>query len=248
MNIVVLNGSPQKKLSASAYFSGILKLALAGNKITEYSLRNKEHFPLVFESMKTASAVVLAVPLYVDGIPSHVLRFLHEAERFCRSAACHFKLYVISNSGFIEGRQSEIHLRQYRCWCGRAGVAYGGGLGIGGGVMLHVVFYTTLLLGIVEFIARVIINLFVGNASFFDKDFVSLLRSMAVWIVFDIGMLVYTFRLASAVKKDKTIKDMYTRVMVPAFVFVIFADIYMAALALLHGTLPFSLFKKDGGE
>jgi hypothetical protein len=26
--------------------------------------------------LKTASAVVLAVPLYVDGIPSHVLRFL----------------------------------------------------------------------------------------------------------------------------------------------------------------------------
>lgn len=76
MNIVVLNGSPQKKLSASAYFSRFLKLLLCGNKITEYSLRNKERFPLVFESLKTASAVVLAVPLYVDGIPSHVLRFL----------------------------------------------------------------------------------------------------------------------------------------------------------------------------
>ena len=107
MNIVVLNGSPKKQLSASAYLSGILKLLLAGNKIIEYSLRSKEHFPSVFESLKTASAVALVVPLYVDGIPSHVLRFLLEAEQFCKSAACHFKLYVISNSGFVEGRHNE---------------------------------------------------------------------------------------------------------------------------------------------
>jgi hypothetical protein len=248
MNIVVLNGSPQKKLSASAYFSGILKLMLAGNKITEYSLRNKEYFPLVFESLKTASAVVLAVPLYVDGIPSHVLRFLLEAEQFCKTTACHFKLYIISNSGFIEGWHSEMHLKQYRCWCERSGAAYGGGLGVGGGVMLHLVFYTTLLLGIVEFIVRVIMNLFVGSASLFGNNLVSLLRSLAIWIIFDIGMLICIFRLASAVKKNKMTKNMYTRVMVPSFVFVIFADIYMVVLALLHGTLPFSLFKKDGCE
>jgi hypothetical protein len=220
---------------------------LSGNKITEYSLRNKKHFPLIFESLKTASVVVLAAPLYVDGIPSHVLRFLLEAEQFCK-AACHFKLYVISNSGFIEGRHSEIHLKQYRCWCERAGVAYGGGLGIGGGVMLHLIFYTTLLLSIAAFIIRGIINIFVSGASFFDNNLVSLLQNITIWIIFDIGMLICTAQLASAVKKDKTIKDMYTRVMVPSFVFLIFADAYMAILALLHGTLPFSLFKKDGYE
>jgi hypothetical protein len=247
MNIVVLNGSPQKKLSASAYFSGILKLMIAGNKITEYSLRSREHFPLVFESLKTASAVVLAAPLYVDGMPSHVLRFLLEAEQFCRDA-CHFKLYVISNSGFVEGRHSEMHLKQYRCWCERAGAVYGGGLGIGGGVMLHLVFYTILLFGIAEFIIRGIINFFLGGASFLDGILVPLLWSMTTWIVFNIGMLIGVSRLASAVRRDKTINDMYTRVMVPSFVFLIFADIYMIILALLHGTSPFSLFKKDGCE
>jgi hypothetical protein len=248
MNIVVLNGSPKKKLSASAYFAKILKLALAGNKIAEYSLRNKEHFPLIFEAMKTASAVVLAVPLYVDGVPSHVLRFLREAERFCDTAACHFRLYVISNSGFIEGRQNEMHLKQYRCWCGRAGVAYSGGLGIGGGVMLHVVFYSILLLAAAEFIVRVSMNLFAGNPLFQHKAFVSLLRNVAIWAIFDIGMLACIFRLAAAVKRRQTIPDMYTRAMVPAFVFVFFADVYMAVLGLLHGKLPFSLFKKDARE
>jgi hypothetical protein len=230
------------------YLSGILKLLLAGNKITNYSLRNKQHFPLIFQTLKTASAVVLVVPLYVDGIPSHVLRFLREAEQFCKSAVCHFKLYVISNSGFVEGRHSAIHLKQYRCWCDRTGVVYGGGLGIGGGVMLHVIFYTILLLSIAEFIVRIIINIFAASASFFNNSLISLLRSMAIWIIFDIGILICVPRLAFAMKKDKTIKDMYTRVMVPSFVFVIFADIYMVILALLHGTPPFSLFKKDRCE
>jgi hypothetical protein len=71
---------------------------LSGNKITEYSLRNKKHFPLILESLKTTSAVVLAAPLYVDCIPSHAVHFLLKAEQFCK-AACHFKLYVISNTG-----------------------------------------------------------------------------------------------------------------------------------------------------
>ncbi|MDR2662267.1 MAG: hypothetical protein LBC31_04645 [Treponema sp.] len=219
---------------------------LSGNTITEYSLRNKKHFPLIFESLKTASAVVLAAPLYVDGIPSHVLHFLLEAEQFCK--ACHFKLYVISNSGFVEGRHSEMHLKQYRCWCERAGVVYGGGLGIGGGVMLHLVFYTVLLLSIAECIIRGMINLFAGGASFFDNNLNSLLWNITIWIIYDIGMLICTAQLAAAVKKHKTAKDRYTRVMVPSFVFLILADAYMVILALLHGTLPFSLFRKDGHE
>jgi hypothetical protein len=85
-----------------------------------------------------------------------------------------------------------------------------------------------------------------AGASFFDNNLVSLLQNITIWIIFDIGMLICTAQLTLAVKRDKTIKDMYTRVMVPSFVFLIFADIYMVILALLHGTLPFSLFKKDG--
>jgi hypothetical protein len=97
MNILILNGSPKKKLSASGFFAGILKLMLAGHKITEYPIRNKE-INTIFECMKNADAVVISTPLYVDGIPSHVLGFLNKAEQFCKNNACHFNLYVISNS------------------------------------------------------------------------------------------------------------------------------------------------------
>jgi hypothetical protein len=104
-------------------------------------------------------------------------------------------LYVISNSGFVEGRHNKIHLKQYRCWCECSDVVYGGGLGIGGGVMFHLVFYTTLLFGVVEFIIRGIINIFVGSTSFFDNNIVSLLWSIATWIIFDIGTLITAVRL-----------------------------------------------------
>jgi hypothetical protein len=194
--------------------------------------------------MKTADAVVVSTPLYVDGIPSHILGFLNGAEQFCKNNACHFKLYVISNSGFVEGRHNEIHLKQYQCWCQRARIVYGGGLGIGGGVMLHVVFFVTLLLGIGEFIVKNIVNIFFGSVFLLNESLVSLGRGIAVWLIFNIAMLICEYILARNIKKAKTFNDIFTRVMVPSFVFLIFADIFMIIKALLNGKLIFSLFNK----
>jgi hypothetical protein len=181
----------------------------------------------------------------VDSIPSHVLRFLHEAEQFCKTNACHFKLYVISNSGFVAGYNNETHLDQYKCWCERSGIVYGGGLGIGGGVMLHVVFFVGLFLGIGGLIVKCLINIFSGSAFVFDKSFVAAAYRIGIWLFFSIGMLVCEYRLAAFIKNGKTVKNMYTRVMVPSFVFLVFSDIFMAVAALFHGKLIFSLFRKE---
>jgi hypothetical protein len=67
---------------------------------------------------------------------------------------------------------------------------------------------------------------------------------MIVWLFFSGGMLFYEFILARAIKKRKVIKNKYTRAMVPSFIFLIFADIFMALEALLHGKIIFSLYKK----
>jgi hypothetical protein len=244
MNILILNGSPKKKLSASGFFAGILKLLLIGNKITQYPIRNNE-INNIFECMKTADAILISTPLYVDGIPSHILGFLKEAEQFCKNNACHFKLYVISNSGFVEGHNNEIHLKQYQCWCERTDIVYGGGLGIGGGVMLHFVFYFSLLLSIGEFIVKNVINIFLGSVFLQKESLISLGRSIFIWLIFNSAMLICEYILARNIKKGKTFKNIFTRVMVPSFLFLIFADIFMILKALLKGTLLFSLFKKE---
>jgi len=58
------------------------------------------------------------------------------------------------------------------------------------------------------------------------------------------GMLWYEFMLAWAIKNKKSIKNKYTRVMLPSFLFIPVANIFMALKALFHGKLIFSLFKK----
>ena len=51
-----------------------------------------------------------------------------------RAGAC--PLYGLANNGFVEGRQNEPALLQLQAWCQRAGLPWGGGVGIGGGTML----------------------------------------------------------------------------------------------------------------
>jgi len=46
-----------------------------------------------------------------------------------------------------------------------------------------------------------------------------------------------------AIKMKKCIKNMYTRVMVPSFVFLVFASVFMALGALFNGKI-FSVNKK----
>jgi hypothetical protein len=74
--------------------------------------------------------------------------------------------------------------------------------------------------------------------------FTGLSYGMLIWLFFNIGLLFCTFILAQAIKKKKLIKNQYTRVMLPSFVFLIVADIFMALSALFHGKLIFSLYKK----
>jgi hypothetical protein len=153
-------------------------------------------------------------------------------------------LYVISNSGFIEGHQNQAHLQQYQCWCEHAGIVWGGGLGIGGGVMLHVIFYMMFLLSIAQLITGIGVNLFSGKPAVNGVMLVSFIRDVGSWLFLCSGMLFCELRMVLAIKRKRRMKNLYTRVMIPSFLFLVFADIYMAVIALLHGKPPFLLYKK----
>ncbi|MDR1148083.1 MAG: hypothetical protein LBK66_05575 [Spirochaetaceae bacterium] len=244
MNILVVNGSPKKKGGASAFFSKVLSFMLFPQKVMSKTISVSRNYDNIFTDLKSVDTVIISVPLYVDGIPSHLIHFLQQMEQYCVNNKCKFMLYVISNSGFVGGYQNRAHLEQYKCWCERAGIRWGGGLGIGGGVMLHVIFYVTLLLGIIQFVIGILINIFSGEPAVSNALLLSFTRSMIIWLFFSSGMLFYEFILARAIKKQKIIKNKYTRAMVPSFIFLIFADIFMALEALFHGKIIFSLYKK----
>jgi len=109
--------------------------------------------------------------------------------------------------------------------------------------MLHVIFYVTFLLSIIQFAAGIIFNIAYGNPPVDDSLLYGFFHSMIIWLFFSGGMLLYEFILACAIKMRKSIKMLYTRVMLPSFLFLIVADIFMALTALFHGKI-FSLNKK----
>lgn len=137
MKTVLINCSPKKRFCASAYFLGLQRLFVKGKKVTE-RLRNASDHGRILEELADADTVVFCLPLYVDSVPSHILPFLKEMEDFCKKNSIHPHIYSISNNGFIEGSQSEPILRVFQNFCARSDLMWGGGIGIGGGVMLNV--------------------------------------------------------------------------------------------------------------
>lgn len=130
MRISIINGSPKLGESTSALLIAYLTGFLSGN-YTVYKPNNSE--PQISEIVGS-DAVVFVFPLYVDGIPSHMLRFLGELEKrgFSESTV----IYCVINNGFFEGGQNRIAIEQMRCWCYAASAKWGCAVGCGAGEML----------------------------------------------------------------------------------------------------------------
>ncbi|MCD8219176.1 MAG: hypothetical protein LUC50_02140 [Ruminococcus sp.] len=160
MKTVVITCSPKKKFAASAYFAQLSCTFLRGQKVRK-TLRTKGNSAGIFSELADASAVVFCMPLYVDGIPSHVLSFLKEMEAFCRDQSLQLQVYVIANNGFIEGNQNRVVMEIMENFCARSGLTFGGGLGIDGGVMLNVM-RIVLLVQLGAFFYNVAVRHFIG--------------------------------------------------------------------------------------
>lgn len=136
MRIALVNGSPKRKNSASAFLLKELSEKLADCVCTEISLHARGTATDAVESaLLEADALALAFPLYVDGVPSHLLAELCEMQRLLAGRKP-LSVYAMVNCGFFEGQQAKVALRIVENWCARCGFGWCGGIGIGGGGML----------------------------------------------------------------------------------------------------------------
>ena len=137
MKIALINGSPKVKESASATllndFSDLLpkdvkiyELKMFRPFLKEEEIKNLEMCPIW----------VFAFPLYVDGVPSHVLSCLYQLEQ-ARIGHPGIKVYPIINCGFYEGCQTRHAMETLEIWCQKAGLSWGMGVGFGGGGALR---------------------------------------------------------------------------------------------------------------
>lgn len=133
MRIALINASPKCKESASgALIADFLACAYEKCDCTEIRMNRSKLEKEVIDSLKECEAWVFFYPLYVDGVPGHILSCLKILERMKDEIGEKY-IYAVSNCGFYDGRQCEFSLDIIKHWSRRAGHVWGGGIGIGGG-------------------------------------------------------------------------------------------------------------------
>lgn len=155
MKGIIINGSPKRNGGASGVLLDDLRSLLDPDTETSimavtashpaassaYTGMRWEPSPEEQKQLCGLSFLVLSFPLYVDGIPSHLLSFLTELEWQKKTNqlledAEPLAVYAAVNCGFYEGAQASIALRIVKNWCIRCGFTYKQGIGCGAGAML----------------------------------------------------------------------------------------------------------------
>ena len=243
---VLINCSPKRKLSVSGFLMKCAGLLIRGKK--EYlHLRTPADYPVILQALKKAGKVVFVTPLYVDSVPSHMLPFMREMEDFCRENGLRLKVYVIANNGFIEGKQNEPLMQVMENFCARSGLDWCGGIGIGGGVMLNVErIMITVMFGVM--LLSVLLNAAQGGDIL--DPVLSFGKSLLGLLILACGIIAFGIRLAVHINKGTDAGKRYTRIMLPSFVFIVFADIFFIILSVFQGGIFrgwFTGFKPDAG-
>lgn len=140
MKIALIKGSPKPKHGASDFLLQRLRTLLDQEKeitITMHHFNKPTLNPDEMESLTESTIWVLAFPLYVDAIPSHLLSCLIQLEKFLVAyEEKKITVYALANCGFYEGRQNEVALEIIKNWCVKSGLTWGQGIGFGSGGML----------------------------------------------------------------------------------------------------------------
>ena len=135
MKISVINGSPKVGKSNSEILGNYLSSLLKENEIKKYysiSFRlNDENKNEIYNS----DVLIFLFPLYVDGIPSNLLKLFveFEKEKVVNPAT---RVYCIVNNGFYEGKQNRLAILQIKNWCEKVKADWGQGIGVGAGELL----------------------------------------------------------------------------------------------------------------
>jgi len=134
MKITVIIGSTKIKESNSEIIVNTLIPLIADNDVEIINIKRnsllKEHLCRI----ESSDTLIFAFPLYVDGIPSHLLRVLAAIENRGFSSN-DIMVYSIVNNGFFEGVQNNIAITQMKSWCTAVNLNWGQGVGIGAGEM-----------------------------------------------------------------------------------------------------------------
>ena len=103
MKITLINGSPKAVKSNSEILGNYLSSLLKENEIKKYYSISFKLNDKMKNEIYNSDVLIFFFPLYVDGIPSNLLKLLveFEKEKVIKSGS---KIYCVVNNGFYEGK------------------------------------------------------------------------------------------------------------------------------------------------
>ena len=131
--VVLLNGSMRNVNGNSAKLARTLSGRLKSDtEIIDLKTYINNHDRLI-SILDESRAIVLCVPLYVDGLPSQVIKLM---ERMENSRTGSKRIYLLANMGLYESKQLDNLFGAVRQWCKKMGYEYCGGLGVSAGELM----------------------------------------------------------------------------------------------------------------
>lgn len=135
MSTVLVNASPRTGASNSGFlqrlFADLLK-----DKPLMVDAHDAAFSDELRRTLADAERLVFFSPLYVDALPSHFLALLEEIE-LSGAVPAQCCVYGVINAGLYEGEQTRWAFQVLNNWADKAGLRFGGGVGIGGGEALQ---------------------------------------------------------------------------------------------------------------
>ena len=111
----------------------LTKLLKQENEVINLSQYINRYSVLV-KQLEDVSTLVLCEPLYVDGLPSQLIRLLEAFQREYKGDVKN--IYVLTNMGLYESQQLVNLFSTIKEWCEVMKFEYCGGLGIGAGELV----------------------------------------------------------------------------------------------------------------
>lgn len=132
MKIAVCNASPKYNNSTSGILAGYIHSNIhEPNECVDVNIHANTSVDDCLNDLENADTWVLVFPVYIDGIPGHLLSVLAELES--KKKRDGISVYAVVNLGFYEGKQGVNALNIIGNWCARCGFQFKGGLSFGGG-------------------------------------------------------------------------------------------------------------------
>lgn len=135
MKIIIINGSPKTIKSNSEILGNYLFPLLKENNIKKYYSIYFQLNDKTKNEIYNSDVLIFIFPLYVDGIPSNLLKLLVKFEKK-NVVRPETKIYCIVNNGFYEGKQNFLAILHMKNWCKKVKAKWGQGIGIGSGELL----------------------------------------------------------------------------------------------------------------